>query len=173
MPSPNKVALVDTLTTDLQSASTIVLSDFTGINVEEISELRRRCRVSGVKFRVVKNTLVNRAVEGTAREALGTYFGGPTAIAYSEDLVAPARVLRDFAKEFGKLELKAGFVDGQVVDAAGVQALADLPGREQLLSQVVGTMQAPLSSLVRTLNATVAGLVNALDQIAKQKGAAA
>lgn len=173
MPNPKKVALVDTLTEDLASAASVVLSDFSGVNVEEISELRRRCRVADVKFRVVKNTLVGRAVAGTAKEALNAHFGGPTAIAYSKDLVAPAKVLKEFSKEFGKLEMKAGYVDGQVVDASGVHALADLPGREQLLSQVVGTVQAPLSSLVRTLNATIAGLVNALDQIAKQKGAAA
>jgi large subunit ribosomal protein L10 len=173
MPNPKKAALVDRMTADLESVGSLVLSDFSGINVEEISELRRRCRASGVTFRVVKNTLVGRAVEGTDKEALVGHFEGPTAIAFSEDMVAPAKVLKEFSKEFGKLEFKAGYVDGQIIDAAGVHTLADLPGREQLLSQVVGTLQAPITGLVRTLNATITGLVNALDQIAKQKESAA
>lgn len=173
MPNPRKVAMVEQLAEDLASAGSLVLSDFSGINVEEISELRKRCRASDVTFRVVKNTLVGRAVEGTDMAGLVDHFEGPTAIAFSGDLVAPARVLKEFAKEFGKLEVKAGFVDGQVVDKGSVQTLADLPGREQLLGMVAGTMQAPITGLVRTLNATITGLVNALDQIAKQKSEAA
>ncbi len=173
MPNPKKVAVVEQMSEDLAGVGSLVLSDFTGINVEEISELRKRCREAGVTFRVVKNTLVGRAVEGTDKEELTEHFGGPTAIAYSDDMVAPAKVLKEFAKEFQKLEFKAGYVDGQVVDASGVQALADLPSREQLLSMVAAGIQAPTASLVRTLDATVSGLVNALDQIAKQKGEAA
>lgn len=173
MPNPKKVAVVEQLTEDLANAGSLVLSDFTGINVEEISELRKRCREAGVTFRVVKNTLVERAVEGTDKVELNEHFEGPTAIAYSGDMVAPAKVLKEFSKEFGKLEVKAGYVDGQVVDKGGIAALADLPGREQLLSMVVGTMQAPITALVRTLNAVPTGLVNALDQIAKKKGEAA
>lgn len=173
MPNPKKVAVVEQMAEDLTGVGSLVLSDFTGINVEEISELRKRCREADVTFRVVKNTLVGRAVEGTDKEGLTEHFGGPTAIAYSDDMVAPAKVLKEFAKEFGKLDFKAGYVDGQVVDAAGVQALADLPGREQLLSMVASGIQAPTTALVRTLDATISGLVNALDQIAKQKGEAA
>ncbi|MCB1162930.1 MAG: 50S ribosomal protein L10 [Candidatus Latescibacteria bacterium] len=173
MPSPKKAALVDRLTTELASAGSVVLSDFSGTNVEEISQLRSRCRAAGVTFRVVKNTLVGRAVEGTDKEGLTAHFAGPTAVAFSDDMVAPARVLKEFSKEYGKLEFKAGYVDGQIIDSAGVHALADLPSREVLLSQVVGTLQAPIASLARTLNATISGLVNALDQIAKQKDAAA
>ncbi len=173
MPSPKKVAMVEQMTADLADVGSLVLGDFSGINVEEISELRKRCREAGVTFRVVKNTLVERAVEGTDKEGLTAHFEGPTAIAYSDDMVAPAKILKEFAKEFGKLEFKAGYVDGQVVDVAGVQSLADLPGREQLLSMVVAGVQAPITAMVRTLNATVGGVVNALDQIAKQKGEAA
>lgn len=173
MPKPQKVALVEEIAKDIGSAGSLVLSDFTGINVEEISELRRRCRESGVTFRVVKNTLVGRAVEGTDMEKLRGHFVGPTAVAFSDDQVAAAKVLQEFAKEFGKLAFKAGYVEGQVIDADGVKALADLPGREQLLTMLVSLLQAPIAGLVRVLNADLARLAIALDQIAKKKEEAA
>ncbi|MCP4547292.1 MAG: 50S ribosomal protein L10 [bacterium] len=173
MPKPHKVAMVKTLNSEVTASGSVVLSDFTGINVGQISELRTRCRAAGVTFRVVKNTLIERAVEGTSLEGLTEHFNGPTAIAFSEDMVAPAKVLNDFRKEFGKLEVKAGYVDGQVIDKSGVIALADLPGREQLLAMVVGTLQAPISGLVRALNGNISGLAQVLDQIAKKKEEAA
>ena len=173
MPNPQKVALVEEIAGELKAASSLVLSDFTGINVEEISELRKRCRESGVTFRVVKNTLVERAVEGTEMEGLKEHFDGPTAVAFSDDMTAPAKVLQEFSKEFGKLEVKAGFVDGPVIDQGGVKTLADLPGREQLLGMVAAGFQAPIVGLARSLNATISGLVTALDQIAKKKAEAA
>lgn len=173
MPNAAKIALVEELSKEIRSTGSLVLSDFTGINVEEISELRKRCRANGVTFRVVKNTLVERAVADSDLAGLVEHFRGPTAIAYSEDMVAPAKVLKDFSKDYGKLALKAGYVDGQVIDAAGVTALAELPGREQLLAMVVGTLQAPISAFARVLNANITGLVRALDQIAKKKEEAA
>ena len=172
MPNPQKVARVERISDDLKSANSLVLSDFSGINVEEISELRRRCRESGVRFRVVKNTLISRAVQGTEMEGLDEYFEGPTAVAFSDDMVAPAKVLKEFFKDYEKLEIKAGFVDGQVIDRAGVQTLADLPGREQLLTQFATGINAPLSMFARVLNASLNGLVTALDQLAKKKAAA-
>jgi large subunit ribosomal protein L10 len=173
MPNPRKIDKVEKLTSELSGATSVVLGDFTGINVAEISELRRRCRKAGVSFRVVKNTLATRAVTGTGLEPITEHLTGPTGLAFSADLMAPAKVLKEFNKEFGKLEIKLGFVDGQVVGAAGVHALADLPGREQLISMALAGLQAPITGLVRTLNATIAGLVIALDQIAKQKAEAA
>ena len=173
MPNPIKVARVEKLSTDMSSVGSMVLSDFTGINVEEISMLRRRCREAGVTFRVVKNTLVMRAVEGTDLEGLKEHFNGPTAVAFSEDMVAPAKVVQEFFKEFGKLEVKAGYVDGQVIDPAGIKTLSDLPGRDQLLGMVASTFQAPISGLARTLNSMIAGLAIALDQVAQKKADAA
>jgi len=171
MPNPQKVTRVERMTSELRSAHSLVLGDFSRINVEEISELRRRCRASGVTFRVVKNTLVHRAVAGTEMERLSQYFSGPTAIAFSDDMVAPAKVLKEFSKDYDKLEIKGGFLDGQVIDKAGVQALADLPGREQLLGMVATVFQAPLNMLARAVNASLTGLVTALDQVAKKKAA--
>ena len=173
MPNPQKIARVEELNADIKSAGSMVLSDFTGINVEEISVLRRRCRASGVTFRVVKNSLVSRAVEGTDLEGLKEHFTGPTAVAFSDDMVASAKVVQEFFKEFGKLEVKAGYVDGQVIDQAGVKTLSDLPGREQLLGMVASSLQAPMSALARTLSATIAGLARALDQVAQKKETAA
>ncbi|MDP6419649.1 MAG: 50S ribosomal protein L10 [Candidatus Krumholzibacteria bacterium] len=173
MPNAEKVALVETIATQLEASNSLVLCDFMGIDVAEISELRKRCRESGVTFQVIKNTLLSRAAEKAGMEGLGDHFAGPTAVAYSDDFTAPAKVLRDFQKEFQKLSFKGGYVDGQAIDASGVEALASLPGRKELLGMVVGTLQAPISGLARVLNANLANLVNALDQIAKQKENAA
>jgi large subunit ribosomal protein L10 len=122
---------------------------------------------------VVKNTLTTRALTGTPMEELSEHFAGPTAIAYAEDMVAPAKVLKEFSKEFGKLEFKMGYVDGQVVDSDGVSALADLPDRDQLVAIALAGLQAPITGLVRVLNANLTGLVTVVDRIAKQKGEAA
>jgi len=173
MPKPEKIALVEEIAEKLENANSVILCDFKGINVEEISELRRRCRESGVTFRVIKNTLLTRAAEKAGIEGLDEYFAGPTALAYSEDFSVPAKVLKEFQKEFQKLTMKAGYVDGQVIDESGVKALADLPGREELLGMVAGVLQAPISGLARVLNANIQGFANVIDQLAKQKGEAA
>jgi large subunit ribosomal protein L10 len=172
MPKPEKIALVEAIAEKLESANSMVLCDFTGVNVEEISILRKRCRESGVTFRVIKNTLLSRAAEKIGIDGLGEYFVGPTALAYSEDYSKPAKVLKEFHKEFHKLTMKAGYVDGQVIDEAGVKALADMPGREELLGMVAGVLQAPISGFARVLNANIQGFANVIDQLAKQKGEA-
>lgn len=173
MPKPEKIALVEEIAGKLESANSVILCDFKGINVEEISELRRRCRDAGVTFRVIKNTLLSRAAEKAGMAGLSEYFVGPSALAYSEDISKPAKVLKEFQKEFQKLEMKAGYVDGQVIDGEGVKALADLPGREELLGMVAGVLQAPISGLARVLNANIQSFANVIDQLAKQKGEAA
>jgi len=173
MPKPEKIALVEEIAGKLESANSVILCDFKGINVEEISELRKRCRDEGVTFRVIKNTLLTRAAEKVGIEGLGEHFVGPTALAFSEDYSKPAKVLKEFQKEFQKLTLKAGYVDGQVIDETGVIALADLPGREELLGMLAGVLQAPISGFARVLNANIQGFANVIDQLAKQKGEAA
>jgi large subunit ribosomal protein L10 len=173
MPKPEKIALVDEIAEKLETANSVVLCDFKGVNVEEISELRKRCRESGVTFRVIKNTLLVRAAEKVGMDGLDDFFVGPTALAYSEDYSKPAKILKDFQKEFQKLTLKAGYVDGQVIDEAGVKSLADMPGREELLGMVAGVFQAPISGFARVLNANLQSFANVIDQLAKQKGEAA
>ncbi len=173
MPKPEKIALVEEIAEKLESANSVVLADFKGINVEEISELRKRCRESGVTFRVIKNTLLQRAAEKVGMEGLDEHFVGPTALAYSDDYSSPAKVLKEFQKEFQKLTMKAGYVDGQAIDESGVKALADMPSRDELLGMVAGTLQAPISGFARVLNANIQGFANVIDQLAKQKGEAA
>jgi len=173
MPKPEKIALVEDIAGNLESAASVVLCDFKGINVEEISELRKRCREAGVTFRVIKNTMLIRAAEKAGIEGLDEHFNGPTAVAFSADHAAPAKVLKDFQKEFKKLELKAGYVDGQAIDRAGVETLASLPGREELLGMLAGVLQANISGFARVLNANIQSLANVLDQVAKQKNEAA
>src|SRR5690606_1235505 len=135
-----------------------------GLNVKTTDELRRRLRAAGVDFQVVKNTLTLRAARELGLEGLERYLQGPTAIAVGyEDPVAPAKVLNEFIREFRLLEIKGAVVEGQVVGPDGVQRLAELPSREQLLAQLVGGLQGPMRSLVFVLGATLRSLVYALE----------
>lgn len=173
MPKPEKIALVEEIAEKLESAKSVILADFKGVNVEEISELRKRCREAGVTFRVIKNTLLTRAAAKVGIEGMDEHFVGPTALAFSEDYSKPAKVLKEFQKEFQKLTMKAGYVDGQVIDEQGIKALADMPGREELLGMLAGVLQAPISGFARVLNANIQGFANVIDQLAKQRGEAA
>ena len=173
MPKPEKIALVEEIAEKLESANSVILCDFKGINVEEISELRRRCRAAGVTFRVIKNSLLTRAAEKAGIKGMDDHFAGPTALAFSEDISTPAKVLKEFQKEFQKLNLKAGYVDGQVIDGEGVKALADMPSREELLGMLAGVLNEPISGFARVLNANIQGFARVIDQLAKQKGQAA
>lgn len=173
MPNPAKIAKVETLKEDLQNAGSFVLGDFTGIDVAEITGLRQRCREESVKLQVIKNTLAIRAAQEIGMEDILPHLEGPTAIALADDLVAPARVLKEFTKATGKFAVKAGYVEGRLLDPSGVEALADLPDREQLLTMLVTGLQAPITGLARTLSATIQGLAVVLDQVAKKKEEAA
>ena len=138
----------------------------------QATELRRKLREAGVEFKVLKNTLTAIAAKKLIRR-VDLLLVGPTAIAFGyDDPVAPAKVLSEFAKTNPALELKGGLLEGKVLDVAGVKALADLPSREELLSQVLRGMQAPISGLVNVLQGTIRNLVYALDAVRKQKEAA-
>jgi large subunit ribosomal protein L10 len=140
------------------NAQTIVIAEYRGIEVTDLTVLRKKARESGVYLRVLKNTLVRRAVAGTSFAGLADQMVGPLIYSVSTDPVAAAKVLNDFAKTNDKLVLKAGSYAGKVLDKAGVQALASVPSREELLSKLLYVMQAP-----------VAGFVRALDALAKQR----
>ena len=164
MARPEKEAAVAELKERFASAKVVVLTDFRGLTVKKATELRRRLRQAGVEYRVVKNTLTSRAAREANLTGLDQYLAGPTALAFSgADPVAPAKVLMEFARENKELTVKAGVLDGRVIDAEQVKALADLPSREVLLAQVLAGMQAPLTGLVRVLNGTLAGFVYALE----------
>lgn len=158
----------------LKSAQTGVLVDYRGLNVEEDTNLRNKLREANVKYFVIKNTLLLRAAKEIGLDALEEVLHGPTAIAVSsEDAVAPAKVLADFAKENDKLELKAGFMDGAVMSLDEVKKLAATPNRETLLAKMLGSMTAPVSNLARTLQAIVDGGEEIAELLAKKAGEAA
>jgi len=157
----------------LKSAQTGVLVDYRGLNVEEDTQLRNKLREANVKYFVIKNTLLLRAAKELGLDSLEEVLHGPTAIAVSsEDAVAPAKVLADFAKENEKLELKAGFMDGAVMSLDEVKKLAATPNRETLLAKMLGSMTAPMSNLARTLQAIVDGGEEISELLAKKAPAA-
>jgi len=169
-----KTKKTDDLRAALKDAKSIVLSDFTGLNVKDISELRRLCREKGVAFRVVKNTLAKRGFDELGVTGMAPLLEGPTALAVSTvDEALPAQILKKFADDYELPRLKGGYVSGRVITAQEVIRLASLPGREVLLAQVVGTVQAPLRGLVNCLGASLRDLVNVVKAIEDKKGAAA
>lgn len=155
----------------LNTATAVYLTDLTGMSVEKLTNFRRICRENGIRLEVVKNTLIQRATAGTTYEQLTPHLEGPTALmTTTSDVVAPARILEKFIKENkGLPKIKAACCEGDVFDEAGVQALAKLPSREALLSQLLSVLNAPLTQMVLVLSATARNLANVLDQVAKQK----
>ena len=137
----------------LDGAQTAVVVDYRGLTVEQDTELRRQLRAAGVNYKVYKNTMINFAIQGTDFEPLKADLEGPTALATSAtDETAPARVLNEFGKKADKLELKSGVVEGTYYDAAGIKVIATIPGREELLGKLLGSIQSPITNLARVLN---------------------
>lgn len=170
--SPAKAVVVEEMKEKLQSAQGAVFVGFSGLSVADVTKLRRKFREGGVEYKVVKNTLTRIAADELGFNDLDAVLEGPTAIAYSaEDTVAPAKILKDFIKETKTeaLTVKAGIADGQVIDAAAVEALASLPSREELLAKLVGSMQAPISGLVNVLQGNIRNMVYVLDAVRAKK----
>ena len=166
-----KARVIESLAEKLRARSA-VLVNYQGMDVARSTNLRRRSREAGVEFVVAKNTLTRRAADEAGVGGLSEYLVGPTALAFSDDPVASAKLMAEFAEGVESFALKGGLLDGsRVLDEADVVALSRLPGREQLLAQVVGGISSPLTGLVTVLNNTIKGLVVALGQIAEQKGA--
>jgi large subunit ribosomal protein L10 len=158
----DKKAVVAEVSAEVANAQTIVLAEYRGVEVGDLTKLRASARKSGVYLRVLKNTLVRRAVLGTEFAPLAEQMSGPLIYGISADPVAAAKVLNDFAKGNEKFQLKAGSYAGKVLDKAGVQALASIPSREELLARLLGIMQAP-----------VTGFACAMAALAKQREEAA
>lgn len=149
-----KQQLVSDLSDKLRDSSCTIVADYRGLNVSQVTELRKQLREAGIEFQVLKNTLVRRATAATELTELDAYLTGPTAIAFSkEDVVAPAKILSDFAKKNEHLNVKAGIVEGKVVDVAQIQALASLPSREGLLSMLLSVLQAPVRNFALAVKA--------------------
>ncbi len=149
----DKKAVVAEVAEQVANAQTIAIAEYRGIGVGHLTVLRKKARESGVYLRVMKNTLVRRAVAGTPFASLADHMVGPLIYSVSADPVAAAKVLNDFAKTNDKLVLKAGSFAGKVLDKAGVQALASIPSREELLARLLGVMQAPVSGFAVCLAA--------------------
>ncbi|MFC5601942.1 50S ribosomal protein L10 [Sporosarcina koreensis] len=140
-----KQAIVEEISGKLQSAVSVVVVDYRGLNVSQVTELRKQLREAGIDFKVYKNSMSRRAAETAGLEGLNEHLVGPNAIAFStEDVVAPAKILNDFAKKNDKLEIKAGVIEGNVASVEDIKALADLPSREGLLSMLLSVLQAPM-----------------------------
>jgi large subunit ribosomal protein L10 len=161
----DKKAVVAEVSAQVAGAQTMVVAEYRGIEVGDLTKLRKKARESGVYLRVLKNTLVRRAVVDTPFAGLAEQMVGPLIYAISVDAVAAAKVLNDFAKGNDKLVLKAGVYSGDLLDKAGVQALASIPSREELLAKLLGVMQAPVSGF--------AGALAALAKKREEEGAAA
>jgi large subunit ribosomal protein L10 len=167
-----KKAVVAEVSEQVSSAQAIVVAEYRGLPVGDMTKLRAEARKSGVYLRVLKNTLVRRAVDGTPFAGLADQMVGPLVFGISADPVSAAKVLNDFAKANDKFVIKAGALPNQVMDANGIKALASLPSREELLSKLLGTMQAPVAQFVRTLNEVPTKFVRGLAAVRDQKQAA-
>ena len=167
-----KQEMVTALATRLRGARTVYLTDFTGLDVAQITQLRRRLRQAGTDFVVVKNTLALRAFGDAQVQGLEQHLAGPTGLVLTgADPAAAAKVLADFAKEFEKPAIKAGLVNGQAVTPAQVKRLASLPSRQELLAQLGGAFQAPMAGLVGALNGVLMNMVGALEALRAKRAA--
>lgn len=147
-----KQPVVDEIKSLLDGAASAVVVDYRGLTVAQDTELRKQLREAGVTYKVYKNTLIKRAAEGTDFAQLDPSLEGPTALAVSkDDATAPARILANFAKTAPALELKAGVVEGTYYDVAGVNALAAIPSRDELISKLLGSLQSPITNFARVL----------------------
>jgi large subunit ribosomal protein L10 len=168
----DKKAVVAEVSAEVANAQSIIVAEYRGLEVVDITTLRANARKEGVYLRVLKNTLVRRAIAGTPFEAMSSKLVGPLIYGISKDPVAAAKLLSDFAKGNPKLVIAAGAMPNYVMDVAGVKALASMPSREELLSKLLGTMQAPITQFVRTLNEVPTKFVRGLAAVRDAKEAA-
>ncbi len=167
-----KAIVIEEVTTQVAKAQSIVVAEYRGLDVASVTVLRKTAREQGVYLRVLKNSLARRAITGTPFEALSANLTGPLIYGISADPVNAAKVLSDFAKSNDKLVIKAGSLPNSVLDANGIKALATMPSRDELLSKLLGTMQAPIAQFVRTLNEVPTKFVRGLAAVRDQKQAA-
>lgn len=171
-PRPEKVAEVQALEQRLRKSSVVILTDYRGLTVGEFGALRSRLREASLEYRVTKNTLLNRAAERVGVTGLEPFLTGPTAVVFgADDPSVPARLLQDFIRQYRKLGIKGGLVQGEAVGAEMVQTLATLPPRMELLARLAGVLTLPLRGVVSALSAPQRALVLALDALEKQREA--
>lgn len=166
----NKKQFVADLKERFKKSKVVILTDYKGLNVDAMTELRAKLREAEIEYQVIKNTMLRLASEGTDVEAIKDNFKGPSAVALSfEDPVAPAKILTNFAKDHEKLEIKIGVMGGKVLELDSIKALSSLPSREELLATVLSAMNAVPTSLVTALSDVPRRMVNVLQAIKDQK----
>jgi len=164
-----KAVIIENVAAQVANAQAIVVAEYRGLDVARITELRRKARDAGVYLRVLKNTLVRRAVAGTPFEKLTDQLVGPLIYGISPDPVAAAKVLSDFAKTNEALVIKGGAMPNSLIDVQGIKALASLPSRDELLAMLLGTMQAPVAKFVQTLNEVPSKFVRTVAALKDQR----
>lgn len=169
MARPEKETAVAEIKDSIQNNTVAIISKYQGITVAQVTELRNKLREQGVTYKVYKNNLAKRALDELGLSDAVMYMDGPTAWAFCEDPVAPAKVLKEFGKDVKVVVMQGGILEGAAVGADKLDQLADLPSRDQLLSQVVGTIAMPLRKFLGTLQAVPRDFVNVVDQIKKKQ----
>lgn len=167
-----KALVIEEVAGQVAKAQSIIIAEYRGLDVASVTVLRKQARESGVYLRVLKNTLVRRAIADTSFEGLSDQLVGPLMYAVSEDPVAAAKTMADFAKTNPSLVIKGGAMPNSLLDEAGVKALASMPSRDELLAKLLGTMQAPIAQFVRTLNEVPTKFVRGLAAVRDQKESA-
>lgn len=176
MATPEKEAAITELKGNIEASTVAIMAKYQGITVEQVTELRSQMRGQNVTFKVFKNTLAKRALDELDLGDASQYMDGPTVWAFSDDPVAPAKILKDFGKGVDAISMVGGVLEGEVVNQDKLQALADLPSREQLLAQIAGLFAAPMSNMAALFNAlpqNMVGLIDALKEKKEQEGEAA
>ncbi|HXG00024.1 MAG TPA: 50S ribosomal protein L10 [Bacteroidota bacterium] len=173
MKRSEKEQIVAEVAETVSRASALYFTDFTGLTVEQATELRRELRKAGVQYRVVKNTLIRKALEQVSGyDKVYDRLVGPTGIAFAfDDVVAPARVIEKFSKKHEKLSLKVAVLEKQVYDGSKLKELAQLPSKKDMMASILGSVQAPLAGVPTVINAVMRDLVSVIDQLAQKKAA--
>lgn len=172
MPKEEKIKAVQELREKIEGSNSLLLTDYRGLTVSEITTLRRTLREKGADYKVVKNTLFKLAAEKLADSGVCDLLAGPTAVAFvHNDPIASAKAIMDFTRDHKELEVKGGYVEGRLLTADQVQALSKIPPKQVLLAQLVGSIQSPIAGLVGTLQGLMSNLVYTLQAVADQKAA--
>ena len=165
-----KKLVVEEITSKIKASKSVVFVDYNKLTVAEVSELRNKCREAGCEYKVYKNTLVRKAFNDMGYNQFDEALNGPTAVAFSADEITAAKLMTKAAKDYdGKIVLKCAFSDNAYVDKKGVEALATMPSKEELIAKMLGSMQAPLSNFAGVLGNLVSGIVRVLARVAESK----
>ncbi len=170
MPNEKNIEQVERIRADFQNSEVIILTEYQGLTVEEITELRDKCREAEIQYKVYKNTLINVAAQALDIEGLESYLQGTTAVALSNDPAASAKILKDFSDQHENLKIKGGILGKRAIDGTAAEKLVDMPSREQLIAAAVGGLKAPISGFVNVLHqgSPLTGLVNVLNGSLRQ-----